>query len=141
MTELGHEIAAGARDGGRLPECHAAREHREQVIRILRAALVQGLLTEDEYDARAAQASASLSHAGLAALTADLPAGRMDAPAWPAKADDVRTGAGMIIGAASVVAAILLLGPDNILAFIAFILAAVTLIVVLVITAGLARRP
>jgi Domain of unknown function (DUF1707) len=39
------------------------------------AALVQGRLTEDEYGERIGCASASLSRAELAALTADLPVG------------------------------------------------------------------
>ena len=52
MTGPGDEIAAGA--GGSLPECHDEHEHRDQVIRTLKAAVVQGRLTEDEYDSRAA---------------------------------------------------------------------------------------
>ena len=45
MTGPGDEIAAGA--GGSLPECHAEHEHRDQVIRTLKAAVVQGRLTEE----------------------------------------------------------------------------------------------
>jgi hypothetical protein len=41
--------------------------YRDLVIGTLRAAFVQGRLTEDEYDARAAQASAARSRAELAA--------------------------------------------------------------------------
>ncbi len=137
MTEPGDEIAASVVGGGRLPECHADREHSEQVIRTLKAALVQGRLTEDEYDVRAAQASASRSHAELAALTADLPVGRMDAPARPPAASDVRTGVCVVIAAVSVLAAILLWHPDNALAFMAFLFAAATLLVAPVVTVGL----
>jgi Domain of unknown function (DUF1707) len=137
ITEPGDEIAAGAGGGGHLPECHPGREHREQAIRTLKAALVQGRLTEDEYDSRAAQASASRSHAELAALTADLPVGRMDAPARPPTAIDVRVGVGTIIAAACVVTAILLWQPDDGLAFMAFIIAAVTLLVAPIVTVGL----
>jgi hypothetical protein len=137
MIEPGDEIAAGAGGGGCLPECHADREHREQVIRTLKAALVQGRLTEDEYDVRAAQASASRSHAELAALTADLPVGRMDAPARPPAAGDVRTGVCVVVAAASVLAAVLLWHPDNGLAFMAFFVAAATLLVAPVVTVGL----
>jgi uncharacterized protein DUF1707 len=137
ITEPGDEIAAGASGGGRLPECHADREHREQVIRTLKAALVQGRLTEDEYDSRAAQASASRSHAELAALTADLPVGRMDAPARPPTANDVRVGVCVTIAAASVATAILLWHPDDGLAFMTFIVAAVTLLVAPFVTVGL----
>jgi len=135
ITEPGDEIAAGG--GGGLPECHAEREHRHQVIRTLKAALVQGRLTEDEYDSRAARASASCSHAELAALTADLPVGRMDAPARPPTASDVRVAVAAIIAAASVAAAILVWQPDDGLAFMAFIVAAVTLLVAPIVTVGL----
>ena len=137
ITEPGDEIAAGAGGGGHLPECHADREHREQAIRTLKAALVQGRLAEDEYDERMAQASASRSHAELAVLTADLPVGRMDAPARPPTANDVRVGVCVIIAAASVAAAILLWQPDNALAFMMFFVAAVTLLVAPIVTVGL----
>ena len=137
MTEPGDEIAARAGDGGRLPECHVGREHREQVVRTLKAALVQGRLTEDEYDERMSQVSASRVHAELAALTADLPVGRMDAPARPPTARDVRIGLSVIIAAASVAAAILLWHPDNGLAFMTFVIAAVTLLVAPIVTVGM----
>ncbi len=137
ITEPGDEIAAGAGGGGHLPECHADREHREQAIRTLKAALVQGRLAEDEYDERMAQASASRSRAELAVLTADLPVGRMDAPARPPTASDVRVGVCVIIAAASVATAILLWQPDDGLAFMTFIVAAVTLLVAPIVTVGL----
>lgn len=137
MTEPGDEIAAGAGDGGRLPECHADREHREQAIRTLKAALVQGRLTEDEYHARMSQVSASRFHTELATLTADLPVGRMDAPARPPTARDVRIGVSVIIAAASVAAAILLWHPDNGLALMTFLVAAVTLLVAPIVTVGM----
>ena len=137
ITEPGDEIAAGAGGGGHLPECHADREHREQAIRTLKAALVQGRLAEDEYDERMAQASASRSRAELAVLTADLPVGRMDAPARPPTANYVRVGVCVIIAAASVAAAILLWRPDNALAFMMFFVAAVTLLVAPIVTVGL----
>jgi hypothetical protein len=137
ITEPGDEIAAGAGGGGHLPECHADREHREQTIRTLKAALVQGRLAEDEYDERMAQASASRSLAELAVLTADLPVGRMDAPARAPTANDVRVGVCVIIAAASVATAILLWQPDDGLALMTFILAAVTLLVAPIVTVGL----
>jgi hypothetical protein len=118
MTEPGDELTA-------------------QAIRTLKAALVQGRLTEDEYDERMAQASASPSRAELAVLTADLPVGRMDAPARPPTANDVRVAVCVIVAAASVATAILLGQPDNGLAFVTFILAAVTLLVAPIVTAGL----
>ena len=136
MTEPGDEIAADAAGGYyRLP---VSSIDREQVIRTLRVALAQGRLTEDEHDARAAQASASQSRDQLAALTADLPA---DLPAGllarPPTASYVRTGVCLTIAAAIVVAAVLLWQPDNGLAFMAFVLAALTLLVAPVITVGL----
>lgn len=108
-----------------------------QTIRTLKAALVQGRLTEDEYDERMSQASASRSRAELAALTADLPVGRMDAPARPPTASDVRIGVGVIMAAVSVVAAVLLWHPDNAGAFMMFCLAAATLLVAPIVTVGL----
>jgi hypothetical protein len=118
MTEPGDEITA-------------------QAIRTLKAALVQGRLTEDEYDERMAQASASRSRAELALLTADLPVGRMDAPARPPTANDVRVAVCIIVAAASVTAGILWWQPDNGLAFMTFIVAAVTLLVAPIVTVGL----
>jgi Domain of unknown function (DUF1707) len=108
-----------------------------QAIRTLKAALVQGRLTEDEYDERMSQASASRSRPELAELTADLPVGRMDAPARPPTANDVRIGVCVIIAAASVVAAILLSRPDNALAFLTFFIAAVTVLVAPIVTVGM----
>ena len=137
MTEPGNEIAAGAGRGGRMPECHDDREHREQVIRTLKASLVQGRLTEDEYGARMSQVSASRFRAELAALTVDLPVGRIDAPARPPTARDVRIAVSVIIASASVVAAVLLWQPDNALAFMAFLFAAVTLLVAPIVTVGM----
>ncbi len=131
MTEAGDEIAADAAGGYRLP---VFPHDRERVIRTLRVALAQGRLTEDEHDTRAAQASASQSRAELAAVTADLPA---DLLALRPTASHVRTGAGATIAAAIVIAAVLLWQPDNALAFMAFILAAITLLVAPVITVGL----
>ena len=131
MTEPGDEMAAGAAGGYRPP---VSSIDREQVIRTLRVALAQGRLTEDEHDARAAQASAAQSQDDLAALTADLPAGLL---AHPPTASHVWTGVCLIIAAAIVVAAVLLWQPDNGLAFMAFVLAALTLLVAPVITVGL----
>jgi hypothetical protein len=131
MTEPGDEIAADASGGNGLP---VSFFEREQVIRTLRVALAQGRLTEDEHDARAAQASASQSRAELVALTADLPAGLLTQ--LPA-ASHVWTGVGLTIAAAIVVAAVLLWQPDDGLAFMAFALAALTLLVAPIITMGL----
>lgn len=131
MTDPGNEMAAGAGGGDRL------LVYRDQVTRTLKAALVQGRLTKDEYDERMGQASASRSGAELAALTADLPVGRMDAPARPPTARDVRIGVSVSIAAASVVAGILLWQPDDGLAFMAFLFAAITLLVTPIVTVGM----
>jgi Domain of unknown function (DUF1707) len=131
MTERGDEIAADATGGSCLP---VPFMDREQVIQTLKVALAQGRLTEDEHDARAAQASATQYRAELAALTADLPA---DLLAERPKASHVRTGVCLIIAAAILVPAIPLWLPDNPLSFMAFLLAALTLLVAPVITVGL----
>jgi hypothetical protein len=65
----GHHAPAGR---GRPRASHADREH---VIDVLKAAFVQGRLTKDELDMRAGRTFAARTHADLAALTADLPAG------------------------------------------------------------------
>ncbi len=130
MTEPGNEMAAGAGDDYQL------LIYRERVTRTLRAALAQGRLTEDEYDERTGRASASRSRAELAALTADLPVGRMDAPIRPPRAGDAWIGVGVIIAAVGVVVAVLLTNLDNGGAFLAFIMAAVTLLVAPIVTVG-----
>ena len=84
MTGPGDEIAAGAGGRGHLRASHA---DREQVVGTLKAAFVQGRLTKDELDLRVGQALASRTHAELAALTADIPAGLATAkPPTPAGA-------------------------------------------------------
>jgi hypothetical protein len=128
MIEPGNEMAG---DGNRL------LIYRDQVTRTLKAALTQGRLTEDEYDERIGHAAASQSLAELAALTADLPVGRMDAPARPPTGKDVRTGVGVTMAAASVAAAILVWQPDNGLAFMLFVVAAVTVLVAPIVTVGM----
>jgi Domain of unknown function (DUF1707) len=56
---------------GRMRASHA---DRERVVDFLKAAFVQGRLTQDEMDARIGQALAARTRAALAPLTADLPA-------------------------------------------------------------------
>ena len=130
MTEPGNEMAACAVNDYQL------LIYRERVTRILRAALAQGRLTEDEYDERMGLASASRSRAELVALTEDLPVGRIDAPIRPPKAGDAWIGVSVIVAAASVIVAVLLTNVDNGGAFLAFIMAAVTLLVAPIVTAG-----
>jgi hypothetical protein len=57
--------------GGHLRASHS---DREQVIAVLKAAFVHGMLTKEELDARAGQTFASRTHGELAALTAGLTA-------------------------------------------------------------------
>ena len=71
MAELPDDVPVAA-DRGRLRASHA---DREQVVGILKAAFVQGMLAKDEFDLRVGQAFVSRTYAQLAALTADLPAG------------------------------------------------------------------
>jgi len=130
-AQPGDERAAGSAGIDRLPVPFYVRE---QAISTLKAALAQGRLTEDEHDARVAQASAARSPAELAALTADLPAGitaRLPA------ARDVWIGAGLIMAAVGVLAVIVLLQPDNSLAFLAALGAAATILLAPGITVGL----
>jgi Domain of unknown function (DUF1707) len=63
---------AGAGGPGRLRASHA---DREQVIAMLKAAFVQGMLDRDEFGQRLGQAFTSRTHAELDTVTADLPAG------------------------------------------------------------------
>ncbi len=72
MAGPGEEMAAGTAGRGRLRASHA---DREQVIGALKAAFVDGRLTEDEFDARLDQLYASRTYAELAGVTADIPTG------------------------------------------------------------------
>ncbi len=131
MIEPGSDVSVDAEDGHLLPI------YRVQATSTFKAALGEGRLTGDEYCERVGQASAARSRAELAALVADLPVGRMDPPARPPTSKDVRIGLGVTIAAAGVVAAILLTNPDNGLAFMTFIVAAVTLLVAPIVTVGI----
>lgn len=71
---------AAARRGDR-GHLRASNADREQVIATLKAAFMQGRLTEDELGERAGQAYAARTYAELAEVTADIPAGH--APARP----------------------------------------------------------
>jgi hypothetical protein len=71
QTPAAEGLAAEGRDHGDLRASHA---DRERVIGTVKAAFVQGRLTEDELDARVGQVYASRTYAELAAVTADIPA-------------------------------------------------------------------
>ena len=107
---------------------------RDQVIRVLGAALAQGRITEEEHQERSALVPVSRRWTDLDALIADLPAGLAS---QPPKARDVRAGVCVSAGAASVLAALVLSSPDNMLAFVLALLCLATLVVVPVITVGL----
>jgi hypothetical protein len=64
---------------GRMRASHA---DRDRVIAELKAAFVQGRLTKDEFDDRVGRTLAARTHAELAALTTDIPAGA-DVPSPP----------------------------------------------------------
>ena len=72
MVGPGDEIAAPAGGHGHLRASDSDRAH---VIDTLKAAYVDGLVTKDEFDARVSQTFASRTHAELALVTADIPAG------------------------------------------------------------------
>lgn len=74
----------GPGDDGRLRAGHG---DREQAVRVLKAAFVQGRLTKDEFDLRISQALASRTYTDLSTVTADLPSGLVSA-ARPAPARD-----------------------------------------------------
>ena len=86
-------MTTGPADGkaarpGRMRASHA---DREQVISALKTAFVQGRLAQDELDTRVGQALAARTHAELAVITDDIPAG-LAAPAAPAANGLVNTG-------------------------------------------------
>jgi hypothetical protein len=68
----GDDAMAAAAGRGRLRASHA---DRSQVLDVLKAAFVLGMLTKDEFDARVAQTLTSRTYAELAAVHADIPAG------------------------------------------------------------------
>jgi hypothetical protein len=104
------------------------------VVRILGAAREQGRLTDEEHDERAAMVPASRCWTDLDTLIADLPAGL--AVQLP-KARDVRTGVCVSAAAASVLTALVLLNPDDMLAFLLALACLAVLVVAPVITVGL----
>lgn len=77
MAGPGGEKTPGVEGRGQLRAAHA---DREQVISVLKAAFVQGMLDKPEFDLRVGQAFASRTYADLAALTADIPAGLAAGP-------------------------------------------------------------
>ena len=103
----------------------ASDADREQAIDSLKAAFVHGRLGKDEFDLRAGLALTSQTRAGLAAVTADIPAGLSLAPPEPIRGpNQPPLPPGRVARAASVLyagmwAALILspLGHDSRLAF------------------------
>jgi hypothetical protein len=85
----------------------ASHIDRDQVISALKAAFVQGRLTKEEFDTRVGHALASRTHAGLAAITADIPVGpiadqpprRPDRPALGVKSGVCVTASAAVLAA------------------------------------------
>ena len=116
-------------------QLHAAHAvARDQVIHVLGGALAQGRITEEEHQERSALVPVSRRWTDLDALIADLPAGLAN---QPPKALDVRAGVCVSAGAASVLAALVLSSPDNMLAFVLALLCLAILIVVPIVAVGL----
>ena len=78
VSPLGHGDQTGA--GGDL---RASHEDRDQVVEVLRVAAGDGRLTAEELDERLEAGLTARTHAELAVLTRDLPAGPGLAPAAP----------------------------------------------------------
>ena len=128
------EGAGKRRNRGRL---RASDSEREQVVGALQAAFVQGRLTQDELEARKAQvpaAPAVWSRADQDALIADLPA---DLTARRPSALEPWLGAGASIAAVSLLVVLMVVGPDNFLAFMTAGLCAATILLAPPITVGL----
>jgi hypothetical protein len=93
----------------------ASQADREGVIDALKAAYVAGRLTEDEFEARVGQALAARTHANLAAITADIPAGPVVARSARMPDRVVAAGTAAIIAAAALGGALLVGGSALIL--------------------------
>ena len=106
-----HGTAAAARRG----LVRTSQADREGVIDAVKAAFVAGRLTEEEFSARIGRALTSRTHADLAAITADIPAGLAAAP--PARTPDraVAWATAAIIAAAGLGGAVLIGGSALIL--------------------------
>ena len=117
VTGPGDGTAAPAEGRGCLRTSHA---DREQVIDVLKAAFVRGMLTKDEFDARVGQVLTSRTFAELGAVTADVPAELIAAQAPqpalleppPPPVTDIKAAARAIATATAV--------PAGLWAFVAF---------------------
>jgi uncharacterized membrane protein len=105
-TGPGDGTAARSAGHGHLRASHA---DREQVIDVLKAAFVRGMLTKDEFDGRVGQVLASRTYAELGVVTADIPTGPIAAEAPrpalvqpPASVTDTKPAARIIATATAV---------------------------------------
>ena len=108
-----HRTAAAA--AARRRQLRASQADREDAIEALKVAYVQGRLTEEELEARVGQAFASRTHADLAVLTADIPAGPTAGRRARMPDRAVAAGSAAIIAAAALGAAVLIGGAALIL--------------------------
>lgn len=115
-TWPGDQTGAGR---GRMRASHA---DRDRVIETLKAAFVQERLTKDEFDERVGQTLAARTHAELAALTADIPAGLPTPPPPRASGRDLdrlreskaaKTAAGAILAVGLLMIAAIGNGSNN----------------------------
>jgi hypothetical protein len=60
----------------------ASTADRESAVEVLKAGYAEGRLSKEEYDGRAEQAFTARTLGDLARVTADLPGGSLDTPAW-----------------------------------------------------------
>jgi hypothetical protein len=127
MTEPGDERTAAAAGG--CGHVRVSRMDRERVIELLKDAFVQDRLTQEELDTRVGLALASRTHADLADLTADIPAGSAAAepagsPARTLAKAARRSGICMLVAFALVgVAALSQSGPLRGMAFLSALIA------------------
>jgi hypothetical protein len=129
------DMTAAAAGRGRLRASHADREH---VLGVLKAAFVQGLLTKDEFDMRVGQTFASRTHAELAALIADIPAGLIRAQPLrqPAQAQNPHPENRVVNSCACATLAIIVLGAILITGHFGLFFAAVAAILGVLFVAG-----
>ena len=105
----------------------ASRADREQVIEVLKVAFVQGRLTKDELEARAACVFQARTYADLAAVTADIPAAAAAPPPAANRSGltmntAISAGAFVIIAAHLALLAALLSGNGGAVALVAVLL-------------------
>jgi hypothetical protein len=120
-------------------DLRASQAGREDAIEALKAAYVAGRLTEDEFEARVGQAFTAQTHADLAALTADIPAGPVAAP--PAGIPDrVVAGSSAAIIAAAALGGALLIGGSALILWAITMAGALVFIVSVLLYARQERR-